>query len=103
MAASHSNNGCVSGSVFRMRAHVLTTNAHKRHKKEGSRKNCCTLWNSQGARLMSLFSTITSLRKTTLRRDIIVDNKDITLAPWLFNTRQDRQKTRQETKDKATD
>jgi hypothetical protein len=52
---------------------------------------------------MSLFSTIISLRKTTLRRDIIVENKDITLAPWLLNTRQDREKTRQQTKDKAAD
>ena len=71
-------------------------------KRQGSRKNYCTLWNSQGARLMSLFSTIISLRKTTLRRYIIVENKDITLAPWLLNTRQDRQdktgqdKTRQD-------
>ena len=32
-----------------------------------------------------LVSTIMSLRKLVLRRDLIVENKDISLAPWLFH------------------
>ena len=46
----------------------------------------CLVLNSHGPRVMSLISTIMSLRKVVLRRDIIVENKDINLAPWLFHS-----------------
>ena len=46
----------------------------------------CLLLNSHGPRVLSLISTIMSLRKVVLRRDIIVENKDINLAPWLFHS-----------------
>jgi hypothetical protein len=38
---------------------------------------------------MSLFSSIMSLRKLVLRRDINVENKDINLDPWLFHVVQE--------------
>ncbi len=40
-------------------------------------------------KIMSLFSSITSLRKLVLRRDINVENKDINLDPWLFHVVQE--------------
>jgi hypothetical protein len=60
----------------------------------------CTRWNSKGARLMSLFSTIMSICKTSLRIDIIVETRTLILC--LGCSTQDKTKTPKNAHNKYT-
>ena len=64
--------------------HIFSTNGPNKYIQQKGTTNthnkCCTVWNSQGSRLMSLFSTIVSLRKTSLRRDTIVETRTLILS-----------------------